>query len=230
MMDGLWKLRVAALLLAAALPAAAWSPLGFSLGFDGTGGSKPDVIGFPERDGAVYGFRLILFGGATDTMYGISVAGMANGGDGSGIGKDYAEGDIAGFEIAGLENVATSSRFGAWQVAGLQNKLLEGGDIVQMAAFYNEIGGEASGIQIAGIENKAEGDFAGLQIAGVFNRAQGTLYGVQIAVVNTVKRLRGVQIGVINCIDDDCVGAQIGVFNICHGSQTEFLPVLRIGF
>lgn len=229
-MDGFWKLRVAALLLAAALPAAAWSPLGFSLGFDGMGGSRPDVIGFPERDGAVYGFRLILFGGATDTMYGIAVAGLANGGDGSGIGKDYAEGDIAGFEIAGLVNVATSSRFGAWQVSGLQNKLLKGGDIVQMAAFYNEIGGEASGIQIAGIENKAKGDFTGLQIAGVFNRAQGTLSGVQIAAVNVANKLRGVQIGAINCIDVDCVGVQIGAVNICNGSQAEFLPVLRISF
>ncbi len=214
------RILLPALLFAAvAQTALAWVPLGFSFGPDSTG-SKPGVLGFPERDGAVYGFRLTLFGGATDTMYGLAVSPLGNGGDGSSQGKDLADGDIAGIAVAGLANVASTAQNGAWQVSGLHNKLGGDGDIIQLCGFFNEIGGNAMGLQVAGIENKAEGDFTGVQIAGILSWAEVSMTGAQAAFVNSANRLRGIQLGAVNYINRDGKGVQLGAINFTDDDFT----------
>ena len=227
------------LLAAFALPAAGWSPIGLSVGFSDSSSNKDryswskekvDIFGFPGRTDAVYGFRLNFFGGANNTMYGLAVALFGNGGYTRDSQKNFADGDIAGIEVACVQNVAETAHNGAWQLCALQNMLLDGGDIVQIAGFFNEIRGDSTGMQLAGIENKISASFEGVQLAGVYNRVDGELNGVQMGFFNSAGSLCGVQIGVVNYVERNFSGVQLGALNIFSGSKAEILPLLRAGF
>jgi hypothetical protein len=76
--------------------------------------------------------------------------------------------------------------------------------------FVNANGGDFKGVQ-TGFVNAASQSFDGWQ-CGVFNAAVGEkTAGSQIGVVNAAKRFKGLQIGVINYIDELEGGVPLGV-------------------
>jgi hypothetical protein len=227
-----------ALLVLSAVPSRAdgWSPLGFAIAQDRNGGS------IPAYDVPVYGFRLGLFTAANRRMYGLGVSLIGNPCVLSNNG-DANDGDVAGFQIAGVFNEAQSARYGAWQISGVVNLVHSDGKFVQIAGLLNRVEGDGSGVQIAGFGNGSDADFAGLQIAGVLNLVEGNMSGVQIAGVgnlvlghmsgvqigfcNWASSLDGIQIGAFNFVEKDFSGVQLGGLN---ADSNLVLPLLRITF
>ena len=102
-----------------------------------------------------------------------------------------------GFQAAGINN-HVSGKFAGFQVAGV----------------YNHVSDSVKGVQVAGVANFANRKVGGVQVSGVGNVSNKETNGVQIAgVFNYSKKLRGVQIGLIN-IADTSEGYSIGLINI----------------
>ena len=227
-----------ALLALSAVPSRAegWSPLGFAIAQDRNGG------GIPDYDVAVYGLRLGLFTAANRRMYGIGASAIGNTRVFSNNG-DENDGDVAGFQIAGVFNDAESARYGVWQISAAYNGIRSNGKFVQIAGLVNRADNDGSGVQIAGLGNGVGGDFYGLQIAGMLNLVggdmngvqiaalanccQGTMRGLQIACINFASTLEGVQIGAFNIVEKEASGIQIGAIN---GDSNLVVPLLRITF
>ena len=255
----------AALLLAAMLAAAAradgWSPLGFSLASMETAPElryspdRPWDFSLPSYGTAIYGVRLGLFSAANRNMYGLSVS-LTNmrhywSGDNNPV-RFHPDGDVAGIQVGGFFNCASSSRYGALQAAGFANVILDGGAAFQVASLVNRSEDALDGIQITGAYNYAkafrglqvaavnqvDGDMSGVQLGlfnyvenemsgiqiGAMNYIDGTMNGVQIGAINYAPRANGVQIGVFNLVDTSFAGIQIGVLNIAN-TETEFSGV-----
>lgn len=137
----------------------------------------------------------------------------------TGGGKDYTLASIGIFgaydknvrvaQISGLANIASGSVFGL-QSAGLFNtaNTIRG---MQDSGLFN-ISGNVHGVQAAGLFNISSKKMNGMQAAGLFNVAQ-EVSGVQAAgLFNCAKKVRGVQVGVINIADEND-GIALGVFN-----------------
>ncbi|MGZ5134239.1 MAG: hypothetical protein ACXWCG_03785, partial [Flavitalea sp.] len=85
---------------------------------------------------------------------------------------------------------------------------------LQMSGIYNHVGGTMKGFQLAGITNFTNHKTRGVQIAGVANVSSRQVSGVQMAgVFNYTRRLKGVQVGLIN-VADSSSGYSIGLINI----------------
>lgn len=167
------------------------SPIGF--------GFVPP-LSFPAENADVAGLRLSLFAGENYNVSFLDIGGFCN----------FVDGDLMGFELAGLYNqVCTSS--GSIQLAGLCNR-------VEMSF---------TGIQIAGLVNQVEADFTGIQI-GCLNFAEYT-DGLQVGVFNRGGDVRGLQIGVFN-MARSLVGVQIGLLNFIEDSTVPCLPILNAHF
>ena len=162
---------------------------------------------------------LNVLGGYTGGVNGVEVGGLFN------INKR----NVKYAQVAGLLNINGESMFGA-QVAGLNNTVLGGvngvhaagisnivrGQLngVQVAGIYNHVSNTVKGIQVAGISNFAKEKVNGMQISGIGNIAYRQMNGIQVGgIFNYAKRLRGVQIGLIN-ISDTSEGYSIGLLNI----------------
>jgi len=162
---------------------------------------------------------LNVLGGYTGGVNGVEVGGLFN------INKR----NVKYAQVAGLLNINGESMFGA-QVAGLNNTVLGGvngvhaagisnivrGQLngVQVAGIYNHVSNTVKGIQVAGISNFAKEKVNGMQISGIGNIAYRQMNGIQVGgIFNYAKRLRGVQIGLIN-IADTSEGYSIGLLNI----------------
>ena len=137
----------------------------------------------------------------------------------TGGGKDYTLASIGIFgaydknvrvaQISGLANIASGSVFGL-QSAGLFNtaNTIRG---MQDSGLFN-ISGNVHGLQAAGLFNISSKKMNGMQAAGLFNVAQ-EVSGIQAAgLFNCARKVRGVQVGVIN-IADESDGIALGVFN-----------------
>ena len=112
------------------------------------------------------------------------------------LGGGYTAG-VNGFELGGLFNI---------------NK----GDAkyLQMAGVFNLVGGKFTGFQFAGVNNRALDTVRGMQLAGFINKAEAQLSGLQLAALNNeTRKLKGVQIGLIN-VADTSSGISIGLINI----------------
>lgn len=82
-----------------------------------------------------------------------------------------------------------------------------------MAGIHNHAADSITGAQIGGISNYSRGNVKGAQIGGIANFANRTMTGVQIGgIFNYAKKLKGVQIGLIN-ISDSSSGYSIGLIN-----------------
>jgi len=104
---------------------------------------------------------------------------------------------VKGFELAGVFNINR-----------LDSKYF------QFAGIFNLVGGTVKGVQIAGVSNKSLDSVKGLQLAGYINKAEGLVSGVQIAALNNeTRKLKGLQIGLVN-VADTSFGASIGLLNI----------------
>lgn len=122
-------------------------------------------------------------------------------------------GELTGMQSSGVVNLVLRNVTG-FQSAGVGN--YTGGKVTgaQAAGVYNHVADSMNGFQAAGVANFVRKNIAGVQVAGVINIAARDMNGVQIAgVFNYTKRLRGVQIGLIN-IADTSDGYSIGLINI----------------
>jgi hypothetical protein len=167
----------------------------------------------------VNNFSLNIFGGYTAGTNGLEIGGLFN------IDKKEVKyfqaaglfnsvgGEVKGFQVAGINNLVQDSVEGM-QAAGINNFVTGKMSGFQVAGIYNHVSDSVKGVQIAGIGNFSQEKVSGVQIAGVSNISNRAMNGLQIAgVVNYTKKLRGVQIGLIN-IADTSAGYSIGLINI----------------
>lgn len=167
----------------------------------------------------VNNFSLNALGGYTAGTNGIEIGGLFN------IDKkdvQYAQfaglfnvvgGQVKGFQVAGINNTVLDTVH-ALQVAGMSNLVKGKFTGFQVGGVYNHVTDSVRGMQAAGVANFARKKVSGLQVAGVANVSNKETNGVQIAgVLNYSKRLKGVQIALIN-IADTSDGYSIGLINI----------------
>lgn len=128
---------------------------------------------------------------------------------------NYAGKEFKGLQGTGNYNVAIGSFKGA-QVGGWGNFAKGNTSGVQLAGNVNVNWKDMVGAQLSGILNFNGGNIKGAQIAGILNVNGQTTNGVQISsIFNYTKRLRGVQIGLLN-IADTSDGYSIGLINIIY--------------
>lgn len=164
-------------------------------------------------------FSLNILGGYSGGTNGVEIGGLFN------IDKrdmkyvqtggifNLVGGSVTGFQAGGVSNTVLDSVTG-FQVAGVANYSRRKMSGMQTAGVYNHSGADLDGAQVAGVINFVNHGTKGLQVAGVGNVSSREVKGVQIAgVFNYTRRLKGVQIGLIN-IADTSSGFSIGLVNI----------------
>ena len=167
----------------------------------------------------VNNFSLNIFGGYTGGTNGFEIGGLFN------INKKEVKyfqaaglfntvgGAVSGFQVAGINNFVQDNVAG-FQAAGVNNFVTGKMSGFQIGGVYNHVSDSVKGVQIAGVGNFSKEKVSGVQISGVSNISNRELNGVQIAgVVNYTKKLKGLQIGLIN-IADTSAGYSIGLINI----------------
>jgi len=133
----------------------------------------------------------------------VQVAGLSN----------LVGGDVTGVQVSGLNNTNLRDFVGVG-VAGIVNYQHNNLTGIQLAGVYNHVGKHTKGIQVAGVANFTNRTIKGMQIAGVANISTRQTNGMQIAgLFNYTRKLRGVQIGLIN-VSDTSEGYSIGLINI----------------
>jgi len=114
-------------------------------------------------------------------------------------------GNSAG-EMRGLQsslfgvNVAERNMSG-WQDSCIGNGVFGDMHGLQSALLTSSVDGNVFGAQLSGIHNYAGEDLAGFQL-GMLNVVHSTARGIQFGVVNSCKRLAGLQIGLANFVTD----------------------------
>ncbi len=172
--------------------------------------------------GLAYGVKGVELGGAINIIR-QNVSGFQAGGLGN-----YVGGDIKGAQAAGALNVTLGSTTGA-QLAGAINVNIEDITGLQAAGMLNQMSGKFKGLQAAGMGNWA-GEVRGMQTAGMINYAWDPVHGVQLAgmvnyardhvhglqlsLFNYTYTLSGVQIGLVNIVNDSRKSVSIGLINI----------------
>lgn len=167
----------------------------------------------------VNNFSLNAMGGYTAGTNGIEIGGMFN------IDKKNVQyfqaagmfnvvgGQVKGFQVAGINNTVLDTTK-AFQAAGVNNLVKGKFYGFQVAGVYNHVTDSVKGMQVAGVANFANKKMSGIQVAGVINFSNKETSGTQISgVFNYTKKLKGVQIGLIN-ISDTSEGYSIGLINI----------------
>jgi carboxypeptidase-like protein len=167
----------------------------------------------------VNNFSLNVLGGYTAGTNGAEIGGLFN------IDKKEVQyfqaagifnmvgGKLQGFQVAGITNTVLDTTYG-FQGAGISNLVKGKFAGFQASGIYNHVSDSVKGVQVAGVSSFAGRKLSGVQIAGVMNFSNKETNGVQIAgVCNYSKRLRGVQIGLIN-IADTSEGFSIGLINV----------------
>lgn len=126
---------------------------------------------------------------------------------------NFAGKQFSGLQGSGNYNVAGNSFTGA-QIAGWGN-FARGNTVgAQLAGNININWKDLEGAQISGLGNLNGRHMKGVQIAGLGNINGGEMKGAQIsALLNYTKKLKGVQIGLVN-IADTSDGYSIGLINI----------------
>lgn len=156
--------------------------------------------------GEVLGFQAAgLYNSDLKSMKGFQVAGLAN----------VVIKDVVGMQAAGWYNYSTNMR--GLQVSGVGSVNIESCSGVVLAGTFN-VTKHMNGLQAAGSLNVNVGNTKGVQIAGVTNFSMGEINGVQISsLLNYTKKLKGVQIALVN-VADSTDGYSIGFFNVMvHG-------------
>jgi hypothetical protein len=140
------------------------------------------------------------------------VQGDVKGLQASGI-ASYVKGNFAGAQLSAIHNHVSGS-FTGIQASNISN-FVKGKLIgVQLSNIHNVCYDSVLGLQAATIVNFAHKQVSGAQISAIGNFANRELNGVQISpIINYSKKLRGVQIGLIN-VCDTSAGYSIGLINI----------------
>jgi hypothetical protein len=138
------------------------------------------------------------------TVTGIQGAGFAN----------VALSNLDGVQLSGYANVANGWTEGA-QIAGFANITNGQVDGVQLSGFANLATDSVNGAQVSGFANVSTSSLKGIQASGFANISGGDVDGAQISgFVNRARKLKGVQIGIINIVDTIESGTPIGIINI----------------
>ena len=164
-------------------------------------------------------FSLNVLGGYTAGTNGVEIGGLFNI-DKKGVKYVQAAGvfnvvggRMEGVQLAGINNTVLDTSYG-FQAAGISNQVKGKFGGFQVSGIYNHVSDSVKGMQAAGVVNFARRKLNGVQVAGVGNVSNKETSGVQIAgVFNYSKKLKGVQIGLIN-IADTSEGYSIGLINI----------------
>lgn len=191
---------------------------GYAAGVDGVEvGTIFNMVKNDMKDVQISGFLNIVGGKASgvqiagfhnnvgDSLTGVQIGGFSNivGGDMEGVQTTGVAGTVKG-KVRGVQLQ------GAVAIAGDSVKGIQVGGVISRA------GGALEGNQTSGVISSAKGDVAGVQIAGVGNISGKTMRGVQIAgVFNYARRLKGLQVGIVN-ITDTTDGFSIGLVNIAR--------------
>ncbi len=167
----------------------------------------------------VNNFSLNIFGGYTAGTNGLEIGGLFN------INKKEVKyvqaaglfnavgGQVKGLQVAGINNMVLDSVKGV-QAAGLNNIVKGKFTGLQIGGIYNHVADSVKGMQVGGVANFSKKKVSGMQVAGVANFSNKQMDGVQVAgVFNYAKKLKGVQIGLVN-ICDTSEGLSIGLINI----------------
>lgn len=156
-----------------------------------------------------------------DSVHGLQAGGVSN----------IVKGRFSGVQLAGLFNHVEQNLTGV-QAAGIRNYEQDSVCGVQIAGLFNHAGPYVGGVQAAGLMNRVKGRTEGVQLAGLVNINQKEMDGLQASsLVNYTRRLKGVQIGLVN-IADTSSGLMIGLVNLVKKglheltvSANEMLPV-----
>jgi hypothetical protein len=154
--------------------------------------------------------------------------GSVTGGQLAGI-HNHVLGNVSGIQASGFSNFVKGNVTGA-QLSSIHNHVSGSFTGIQASNFSNFIKGKLIGVQLSDIHNVCYDSVVGLQAAGIVNFAHKKVTGVQLAgignfsnreldgvqissIFNYAKKLRGVQIGLIN-VSDTSDGYSIGLINI----------------
>lgn len=167
----------------------------------------------------VNNFSLNIFGGYTAGTNGVEIGGLFNIDQkdvkyfqAAGLFNSVG-GEVSGFQVAGINNLVQDNVYG-FQAAGINNFTTGKMHGFQVAGIYNHVSDSVKGFQAAGVANFSKEKVSGVQISGVANISNREMNGVQIAgVINYTKKLKGLQIGLIN-IADTSAGYSIGLINV----------------
>ena len=186
--------------------------------------------------GAVTGVQLSgIHNNVLKDVDGLQSAGISNfvkgnvtGAQMSGI-YNHVSGNVKGLQAAGISNFVKGNVTGA-QLSSIHNHVLGSFTGLQASNFSNFIKGKLIGLQLSNIYNVcydsvfgmqatnivnfAHKQVSGVQLSAIGNFANREMNGVQISTIfNYAKKLRGVQIGLIN-VSDTSDGYSIGLINI----------------
>ena len=140
------------------------------------------------------------------------VLGNVSGVQASGF-SNFVKGNVRGVQASSIHNHVSGSLTGI-QASNFSNFVK--GKLVglQISNIHNVCYDSVFGMQAASIVNFAHKKVTGVQLAGIGNFANRELNGVQAsAIFNYAKKLKGVQIGLIN-VSDTSEGYSIGLVNI----------------
>ena len=140
------------------------------------------------------------------------VLGNVDGVQASGF-SNFVKGNVTGAQLSSTYNHVNGSLTGI-QASNFSN-FIKGKLIgVQLSNIHNVCWDSVYGMQAATIVNFAHKQVSGAQLSVIGNFANRELNGVQISTIfNYAKKLRGVQIGLIN-VSDTSAGYSIGLINI----------------
>lgn len=157
-------------------------------------------VALPGENWDVLLFRINIFAGRHNNVYGLDVGTIFN----------EAKNNLVGIQCAGFCNKVGFSE-GAFQIAGI----------------YNRSNGDYVGLQLASALNFTEGTLNGIQV-GLVNKTE-KIEGLQIGFCNYTHIGEGVQLGVLN-FAEDFKGIQIGFSNYNKNSSIMFCPFVNFAF
>ena len=158
---------------------------------------------------------LNLFAGYSGGLKGVEFGGFAN----------ALKGDMNGIQVAGFCNNTFGAANGL-EIAGFWNFNRKKVSGCQLSGFTNVSLDTVDGIQGSGFANVIRGDMQGVQAAGFANITTGTQKGVQAAgFFNYARKLRGVQLGVVNVADTVEKGIPVGFLSFVRNGY----KVIQVG-
>lgn len=170
--------------------------------YDVTGLQAAGISNFIK--GSVTGVQLSgIYNHVQKDVKGLQASGIAS----------YVKGNFTGAQLSAIHNHVSGS-FTGIQASNISN-FVKGKLIgVQLSNIHNVAYDSVLGLQAATIVNFAHKQVSGAQVSAIGNFANRELNGVQISpIFNYTKKLRGVQIGLIN-VSDTSAGYSIGLINI----------------
>lgn len=162
---------------------------------------------------------LNILGGYNAGVNGVEIGGILN----------LIKNDVKGAQIGGVYNMVGKDVDGV-QASGISNTVFNNVEGVQIAGIHNHVVGSVNALQISGVSNFVDSNMNGWQIAGVLNYVNKKADGVQISGVANIaiKEVNGLQLSGVFNYTKKLKGVQIGVVNICDTSEGYSIGLINI--